>query len=202
MYTVEQIIEKVKIHPLRVKNVYCFGSRVYGTADDFSDWDYLLLGSTMQEHQEFKPEHDLMNVHIITPDIFKKRLERHEIQPLECVFAPQEFRLLEKIDYLKDFKLNTNILKNIAFGESFTAWKTAKKRFDEGDQYRGLKAVYHGLRILDFALQICDNKKIVDFTSMNYIWDEIKDTEEDDYYHYKNKYFPLKIKLEKKLRNI
>jgi predicted nucleotidyltransferase len=202
MYTIDDIIKKTNIHPLRIKNIYCFGSRVYGTFEDYSDWDYIVVASTMQEHTELKPEHDLMNVHVITPDIFKKRLENHEIQPLECVFVPNEFKLLEKIDYLKNFKFNKNIIKNRSYGESFTAWKRAKSRFEEGDQYRGLKSIYHGLRILDFAIQICENNKIIDYSSMNYIWDEIKDTEEDDYYYYKKKYFPLKIKLEKKLRNI
>ena len=121
IHTKEQIIEKTDIHPLKVRNIYGFGSRVYNTYDDFSDYDYLLVGASLNEHTEFNPIKDDMNVHIITPDKFKEGLESHQMHYLECIFAPEKFILQEKINYKKDFSLDKNRLKRMAFGESFSA---------------------------------------------------------------------------------
>lgn len=197
----DEIISKIGIHPLRVKNIYVFGSRVYGTYSDTSDWDIVVVGSSMNEHTEFKPsETDGLNVHLVTPDFFIKNLNRHEMHYLECIYSPEEFKN-EKIDYLNSFKLNIDKLKNMSYGESFKAWKTAKSFMEDGDYYRGKKSLFHGIRILDFAIQISTHNKIVDFASSNDFWDEIKDLNFNNYYTYKEVFFDRKLELERKLSN-
>lgn len=201
IHTKEQILEKVDLHPLKIRNIYGFGSRVYQTYDEFSDYDYVVVATSLNEHTEIKPFDDDMNIHIITPDKFKKGLERHEMHYFECIFASEEFRILEKVDYRDKLTIDKNKLKRMAYGESFSAWKKAKKLITDGDHYRGLKAFYHGMRILDYAIQICEKGTIENFQSLNGFWNEIKDTSYSNYYTYKDLYFKDKIELEKKLKN-
>jgi predicted nucleotidyltransferase len=40
--TLDEIVKISGIHPSRVFNVYIFGSRVYGTSNDKSDWDIIM----------------------------------------------------------------------------------------------------------------------------------------------------------------
>jgi len=197
---INRIIEKAQLHPLRVKNIYIYGSQVYGTNEDHSDIDIILIGSSMHSHKEFSPESDELNIHLTTADQFKMDLGRHEIKCFECLYAPKEFILQEKEDMLKGFKFDKNKLKRMAYGESFQAWKRAKSFIETGDFLRGTKAIFHGLRILDFAIQICEHKKIINFKSSNGILALLQDSEYIDYYQYKDAFFPSKIKLEKKLK--
>jgi len=168
MYTInkEEIIDFVKIHPSRISNIYLYGSRVYGTAIKESDYDIIVLGSYSQEKQELiclSPDNKRYNIHICVPNKFEDDLRAHDIHCLECIWAPEFAKLQIKKDYGKDFVINHHTLKLKLLSQSHDSWQKAKFKLKTSDTYRGLKSLYHSLRILKFGCQILNNGCIINF---------------------------------------
>jgi len=201
-FTAQQIIEKSEIHPLKTRNIYLYGSRVYGTHNEDSDYDVILVGANLVERTEKNLEIDgkRLNVHIITPDAFKRSLENHDIMNLECYFSPYWVRLQEK-EQIK-FILNKKKLAKNIIAQSFNSWRGGKHRLNEGDNYRGLKSIFHSLKMLIFAIQIMENGKITNYSAANYLHKEINDCNEIDWEYFRETYLPFKIELENKLKKL
>jgi predicted nucleotidyltransferase len=200
MISPKEIIEIIDIHPLKVRNIYMFGSQVYGTQREDSDYDFIVVACSMLEKQEIRQ--DNMNIHVHTPDIFLNGLKEYQMNYLECIFAPTFAKLQEKmIQPDKNFSLKIDMLKYKGMGQSYSAFHKAKERVLDGELFRGVKSLWHSLRILQFFKQIIDNGMIIDFSSANPYWDMmLKDMEtEEEWDFYKTKYFPIKIELENKL---
>lgn len=168
--TIDDIILASGIHRSRVFNIYLFGSRVYGTFNTKSDWDIIMVANNSVEAIEIKG--DEFNIHVYTPDKFKSDLEWHRPNNLECIFAPDFAKLLEKIDF-SDFKINLIKLRHATSHVSSYSWVKAKKKLEAGEYFIGIKSLYHSLRIPMFSNQIIETGRIVDFTCANSIWDKI-----------------------------
>jgi len=50
----DDVIKHSKIHPSRIFNVYMFGSRVYGTFDQNSDYDIIMVANNSVESTEIR----------------------------------------------------------------------------------------------------------------------------------------------------
>lgn len=188
---VNKIIKATGIHPTRVKNIIGFGSQVYGTNSEESDHDFMAICASMNEHREIKT--DDLNIHVVTPEFFQKGIELYKMTHLECLFAPEHFVLLGS--WNKPFKINNEKLVMINKYKSFESWALAKERMERGDIHRGRKSAFHALRILDFCVQIENNGKIVDFSSCNFMWDQLSSM--NSWEEIKENFFPLKLELEK-----
>ena len=200
-FTSEDIIKASGMHPLKVKNIYIYGSRVYGTARPDSDWDIIIVGMNLNEHEEHRFTLDngtLLNIHIYTTDRFKRDLEMHNMMNLECVFAPEWAVLQEKMDF--GFELNKKRMVKTLLNASHNSWRGAKRKLLDCDIYRGLKSVFHSLRILMFSNQLGESDKITDFSESNYLFTEINECDEIDWSYFKEKYLPFKAELEKRLK--
>ena len=201
MNEIQGILDIIKIHPLKVRNIYRYGSRVYGNANEYSDHDFIVIASNLIEKQEYKVGE--YNIHVITPDVFLRDLKNLDMYALECIFAPDSARLQEKIVLPdKNFKYTIEQLKYRGHSLSFNAFQKAKERIRTGDLYRGVKSIYHSFRILDFFNQIKENEKIINFSSSNYIWNMIDEDLKNNkvsWPYYKEKYLPIKIEFEEKL---
>lgn len=172
MELLKEIIEKSKLHPSRIFNVYLFGSRVYQTANDKSDWDVIIVANNSVESTEIR--NGLYNIHIYTPDKFKADLDWHRPNNLECIFAPDFAKLKETINYKKDFKLNISKLRHATSHVSSNSWVKAKKKLMSDEYLIGVKSLFHSMRIPIFSEQIIKFGEINDFTSANWIWEKIK----------------------------
>jgi len=197
-HNLQEIIALSGIHPLKVKNVYVYGSRVYGYASEFSDYDVVMVAPNLLKHKEIKSEH--YNIHIVTPDWFKQELiGRYYITYLECVFGPDWARLQEKEKY--DLNLNKEKVKKEFLSQSFSTWRNAKQKMIEGDTMRGSKSAYHALKILKFGIQIVTHGKIVDFSECNQLYKDFENQNFYEWYQIKEEYLNLKRELEDKLKN-
>lgn len=65
------IIRSSGIHPAKIFNVTIFGSQVYGNNNKNSDWDVIMVANNSVESTEIRK--GLYNIHVYTPDKFKKR---------------------------------------------------------------------------------------------------------------------------------
>lgn len=202
LFTPSQIIEKAEIHPLKVSNIYIYGSRIYGTHKIDSDYDIIIVGAALIEHQEIQTSigNVHLNIHIITRDKFRRDLNNHNIMNLECLFAPELAKIQEK-EPLK-FVLNKKKLTKNIIAQSFNSWQGGKHKLNDGDIYRGLKSIFHSIKMLIFAIQIMEHGSIVNFGAANYLHKEINDCDEIEWGYFKDKYLPVKIELEQKLKTL
>ena len=167
--TAEEVIKGSKIHSSRVKNIYVFGSQVYGTTTRNSDWDFIMVANTPNTNQEIHSGD--FNIHVMTEDHFLKNLKDHHSSSVEAFFTPKEFRLQEDVKF--DWKPNIPSLRHSFSHISSNSWVKAKKKMEQGDYYIGVKSLFHSLRIPIFGIQIAQTGSIYDFSVANYIHDKI-----------------------------
>lgn len=169
---IEDIIRNSGIHPSRVFNVYIFGSRVYGTSSNDSDWDIIMVANNSVESTEIR--RGLYNIHVYTPDKFKADLDWHRINNLECIYAPDWAKLKETIKY-DNFKIEPIKLRHAISHISSNSWVKCKKKLNvTDDYYTGIKSLFHSIRIPMFGSQIMQHEKIIDFSCANFIWNKLK----------------------------
>lgn len=190
----KEIIEISGVHPLKVRNVYIYGSTVYGYSDNYSDYDVVLVapGLIGKETRD-----DLYNIHQVMPDIFQRDLESYNVRALECYFSPGWARLQEKTIY--KLEINRPKLISSILSQSHEMWRHSKMKMRDGDTRRGNKSAFHSLKTLIFGIDILTNGSITkfdlrdfheEFYSNNfYEWEGIKD-----------KYLSKKMELEKELK--
>lgn len=179
------IIAAAQIHPKKVKGCYVFGSRVYQSASEYSDWDIILIANSPSYEVEIRSGD--LNIHIITPDLALKYAKDNHIKAIELICAPEWAKLMEfdfKFVYKED-SFRHNISHTVS-----NSWVKAKKKIQQGDYYIGIKSLFHSLRIVDFGIQFSSSRKI-DFTSSNWIWDEINVDLEFQWEDLFTKYKPL-----------
>jgi predicted nucleotidyltransferase len=198
--SLEEVISASGIHTSRVFNVYIFGSQVYGTSNSDSDWDIIMVANNSVESTEIRK--GLFNIHVYTPDKFKKDLEWHRIHNLECIFAPDWAKLKETIDYKKDFKLDIPKLRHATSHISSNSWVKAKKKITLSNEYHiGIKSLFHSIRITDFSIQIIEFGHIKDFKSSNDIWYDLL-TNRYNWNELEIKYKPIRNKIMSEFRSI
>jgi predicted nucleotidyltransferase len=174
MIKIEDIIKSSGLHPSRIFNITIFGSRVYGTHTDNSDWDIIIVAKNSVESIEIKS--DLYNIHIYTPDKFKQDLDWHMPKNLECLFAPDWAKLKEDLKF--DFKLNIPKIRHATSHVSSNSWVKCKKKLQIANEYNiGVKSLFHSIRIPMFSTQIVNFGEIRDFQCANWIWNKIKEKE-------------------------
>lgn len=151
--------------------IYPLGSRVYGTYTEDSDYDYILVC------WEYFESNDI-NVHVYTVNQYKQALANHEIQALECYFMSEDLIVkLEDIRHQEGFVLDKSKLRTSISTISSNSWVKGKKKLivaGDYDPYLAIKSIFHSLRILDFGIQIANAGYIEDFSTMNWVLDDLK----------------------------
>ena len=150
--------------------VYNFGSRVYGTFDEDSDYDKIaILRFGLHKTTTFQ---DFYNEHFIYWEYleFIEKIKNHDIVALECLsYIKSEFN--EHFDY------NEHKLRESISTISNNSWTKGKKKLiisGDYDKKAGLKSIFHSIRILRFGIQIARNREISDYSEVNWFWDELK----------------------------
>jgi hypothetical protein len=194
-----EIIECLNIHPLKVKNIYMFGSRVYGNIHENSDYDFLVVANSLNESLEHKIGN--YNIHVHTPDKFRRDLFDFDMHNLECIYAPDFAILQQKVKYNDaNFKIKPDGLIYRTMSESFNTFQKAKLKFEAGDVVMGKKKLYHSFRVLNFASQILKEGLIKNFSEVNDLWKNIQEDQNQDWQHYRETFLPKKISFEKMLQ--
>jgi predicted nucleotidyltransferase len=170
---IAEILAQANVHPLKVKGMYIFGSRVYGTVGPNSDYDIILIANASAPDVEVKGEK--YNIHIIVPDLWDKLLRDNHIKAIECVFAPEWAQLIP-YSSLYDFVYKEESFRHNISHTVSNSWVKCKKKLEHGEYYIGIKSMFHALRIAEFGIQFAVTKHI-QFDSANWIWDQLKSKE-------------------------
>jgi len=224
-YTVKEIANSVGLDPDSILNVYCYGSRVYGTDDEHSDDDFVVVHKGFSIENSYN-DNKAFNQNAISSEDgqiqvirysrsgFQAAIDNYEIGAIECLFLPEN-KIIQKdekvVFSMRNFdkpSVNYEIKQMVKkiITKASNSWFLGNKVIENGahDSSRlekADKAFFHALRILKFGLQLKNHKKIVDFTEANQIWfDRLAVGEPLTYGEVKEKYLPLRDELMAELR--
>jgi len=180
--------------------LFPYGSRVYGTESEKSDYDYLAVvlekNNKIQTGEEYR--HGDTNIHIFTRNDWQHQLNEHKIHALESYFLPDKicrnnFRLI----------LDVKKLRSELSEKASHSFVKAKKKIDkEKDYYIGWKSLFHSLRILKFGHQIASLGEINDFGAANQYWFDILNNPRYEWDYFEKKYKPVFNQLATEFRKV
>jgi hypothetical protein len=176
-----------------IHSVYRAGSRVYGTATEASDEDFVVVLARRDARQDLVFR-DSVNIVLHGVDSFQKALADQSVFALECFFLPKEHRLKAPQQPFA-YKLDRNKLAESASSRSASDFKKAARTFAE-EPLPAKKKLFHALRVPMFALQIARSGKITDYGEATPLWREIQADESEDWDAFAGRvYGPLRERL-------
>jgi len=166
---------ELKMSSDKIFNIYLYGSRVYGVANDKSDYDYIIVSDTPVNEVEyrFKDGNNIeYNFHVLSVDYFQKRLDLNEPEIIECLLWSKKQPILETKEFV--IKIDFSKYRHSVSHISSNSYVKAKKKIEVEDEcYIGQKSLYHSLRIPMYAIQVLKYNDIVDWQCANEYWDDI-----------------------------
>jgi len=185
----KEICEKLKLDYANVLNIYPYGSKIYGTANDASDDDYIIVFKTsLLPSGSFKDNAVSSDDRKIQGTCYSRggfidAINNYQISALECIFLPEEKIIQKKMNFGRN-KIDQKELARKIITTASSSWHFAKLSHRDRHYESCAKNIFHALRILDFGIQIKEHKRIVDYTSSNELRSKIYSTlpNPNDYY--------------------
>ena len=191
------------------------GSVLFGSVNEHSDKDQLVV--VPNEYREFLSNHpngifehhcqvdaSLIDTEFICEDDFQSLIDKCDVMAVEALCTPYS-HVLYYDKSRAQFKIPTEFdkwkIRQSFSGTASNSWAKAHKKMTvlkDLDIYRGKKSLFHSLRILMFAIQVCEKGDIHNFKEAQSLWDEIY-ASTLTWDEYKEKYKPLYNKLRSKL---
>ena len=178
IYTAEQICESLRIDISDILNIYPYGSKIYGTDDEYSDSDFIIVYK-----KSFLPSGAFKDNAISSYDRkiqgscysrsgFIYAINNYQMSALECIFLPEDKIIKKSMDF-KINKFNDKEFASKVITTASSSWHNAILSYkDDNDEYVK-KNIYHSLRILDYGQQIKELGKISDYSSTNQLKEQI-----------------------------
>lgn len=158
--------------------IYPFGSRVYGTHSESSDFDYVVVmrpGTLRAEPTYTKDEH---HYQVYSCEEFLAKVNSHDIQALECICLPKSmWGKKNGYNWIKEFKLDKSKLRESISTTANHSWVKGKKKLiisADYDKHAGLKSIFHSIRILGLGIQLGTQGVIYQYSEFNWLWTELK----------------------------
>lgn len=144
-----------------ILNIYPYGSINYGTYNDKSDRDYIIITTQTIPETDTIIYNDI-NITSYSYERFYNKLILHDISILESVFLADDSKI-ETIK-IKNPKINLTNLRTSISKISSNSWVKCKKKIEvENENYIGYKSLFHSLRILDYGIQISNENRLIDY---------------------------------------
>lgn len=164
----------------------------------------MVVANCLYDYKEmFGEKYD---IYIKVSTRFRDSVMDCDMVALECMYAPENARLKEDYAYMYSLwnNVRTPMIKKGIDLQSRHMWSQARHFIEGMDLYRGKRTLWHSLKALMFGIQICENGSIKDFTEANRYWYEIEQMDADGDLNWeavKSNFFPLKVGLEKLLKD-
>lgn len=202
MNEIKSILESLNITE-EVLAIYPYGSRVYGTATETSDYDYIIVtkgaflkSGAFKQNAISSADRKIQGV-LYSRSGFIDAINNYEMGAIECLFIDPSLPIIAKWPF-KIQKWDDKELISKVIQKASASWHIASEQSKGGWKDRAKKGVFHALRILMFGIQLKENRKIVDFTVANDLKKEI-DKLPDDLFDDRI-YLPLRDELMAKLK--
>lgn len=181
----DEILKELKIEG-DVLAIFPYGSRVYGTAGDESDHDYIIVmksallpSGAFRDNAISNDDYTIQGV-VYSRGGFIDAVNSYEIGALECIFLPEEKVIYKKWPF-KITNWNEKEMAKAIIRKASDSRHYANMASKNGDKERGIKSMYHALRILKFGLQLKKHQRIVDFTECNDMYEEFMAMNPEDF---------------------
>ena len=172
-------------------NVYRYGSDVYGTSQNkISDHDFIVIvPNEYIELDATQAECENNQYSFYTKDTWQRKLDNNDVDAMETYFLPNQFVIKETIKFITEIKID-KIRENFSRTASNSFVKCKKKLTVQKDfaPRTGKKSLWHSMRILNFGIQILKHGRILNYSSMNHLYEAIVGNESDDWEYYKRTY--------------
>lgn len=200
----EEICKALNIDYSQVLNIYPYGSKVYLCDDEYSDSDYIIVyKSSLLPSGAFRDNAISSHNRQIQGTCYSRggfidAINNYEISALECIFLPEDKIVQKKMNF-GITKYNEKDLAKKIIQKASASWHFATLADKDNNVESAAKNVFHAIRILDFGIQIKNNKKIVDYSSMNKLKEKIYNEETINYFDPYD-YYDLFIELSEKIK--
>lgn len=135
---------------MNILAIFPYGSRVYNIHSVDSDYDFVVINELV----DYQYESEYLDIHFLTEDTFIDLLNEHDPMALECYFYPEPIKEWKN---KPEFKVEKAILRKSFSKIISNSWVKAKKKFRQGDNYKGLKSLFHSFRLIDFGCRLAEN---------------------------------------------
>lgn len=207
----ENICNALGINEADVVNIYPYGSRIYGTDDEFSDDDFIIVFKSSFIKSKDGQHNTFRNNAISSDDGkiqgvcysrggFIDAINNYEIGAWECLSLPEDKVIKAKWPFKIQKYEQKQMVKKI-IEKASASWHIAMKAADYENYEQAEKGVFHAIRILMFGLQIKESQKVTDFTVANDLWKELMENEEEFTKKKAKKYMAMRDELMEKLRS-
>jgi len=182
--------------------MYPYGSQVYGTATKDSDRDYIIvMKGAMLDSGAFR-DNAISNADWSVQGVvysrggFKDAINNYEIGALECLSLDPSQVILDKWKFKVERWDEKAMIKAI-IKKASDSRHLSNMQCKGGNKERGMKSMFHALRILHFGLQLKEHHKIVNFQECNGMYEEFMALEPEDFdsRNYFKQFDELLIKL-------
>lgn len=150
-------------NPIDVVAIIKYGSFVYGTNDDLSDEDYVVI---VKDYMVITDNITIQDVDFVmfNESTFQEMLRLQKLSAIEPFFSPVVFGDLSSFQY----SIDLDLLRRDIAQRSSNAFVKCKKKLKDGFIRIGLKSLFHSIRMLDFGYQIATTGKIYKFDACNH----------------------------------
>jgi hypothetical protein len=186
MMTPEYICEQLKLDLTKVINIYPYGSKVYGTATEHSDDDFVIVfkGSLLPSGA-FKDNAISSNDYKIQGVCYSRSgfidaINNYQVTALECIFLPEN-RMVKNAMPMSLRKLDLKEMAKKIISTASSSWHFASLAYKSEDIDGSKKNIYHALRIVEFGLQIKEHGKIIDYSASNKIKEFIYEIVDEEF---------------------
>lgn len=178
-------LEKMqKFIGVKIFGLFSYGSTVYENKDP-EDLDFIIITDKEREQIVYDWNGVSIQVTFYTLKSFEDALTNQEMFAIECLSISLDNngdKLIHSLynqdvsDLLDEYKPNSKLVRSSTSEKSSNSYVKAKKKItlkEDFDFDASLKSLWHSLRMVDFAIQVCKFGYIKDFSSMNEQFDEV-----------------------------
>jgi predicted nucleotidyltransferase len=134
----DKILESFNVLDKDILAVYPYGSRIYGTATEASDYDFVVVLKNLKVESDQLDAADYpITINLYSEESFQDRLVKHRISTLECIFLPSDqilkeakFYKLRKRNRKKQRRINNNLKRRLFGHISFSLCCYCQVLFD------------------------------------------------------------------------
>ena len=199
MISIKELSQKLNLDESKIVNCYLFGSHIYQTNSIDSDFDFIIIYKNY--NNELLEINKLNNVNsdsnhkcdgvwsedknyqasLYSIKEFVQGMLDHKIPFLESIYLPEEYKLKELIKFDTMLNIDRDKLFRSISATCSNSWDKCRKILTNKNEniYRGLKSLFHSLRIGKYGSQIAEFGKIIDYINLDdkyttiSLWNEI-----------------------------
>lgn len=187
-------------------NLYEWGSRVYQTSTESSDWDYIAVVPDDFSKEPDQYEFGNRTYNIEHESEWLEKLQRNSVEVLECLSLSSMFIVKNRKTY--PFTFNPESAHSAISERASIAWVKGKKRLTlekDFDWRGGKKSIWHSLRLYLFGCQLAQHGVILDYTVANKYYNDIVvvkhgETGQEEWEYLKKTYHALNNNLHSQMK--